>query len=43
MERTHAIAVHRLEEYDAYLGGVRKRLQHYGYITPTAGGCTRVA
>jgi hypothetical protein len=44
MERTYALAVHSLEEFDAYLGGVRQRLQHAGYITPAAGrGRTRVA
>ena len=43
MERRYALAVHSLEEFDAYLAGVRQRLQHAGYITPAAGrGRTRM-
>ena len=36
MERTYALAVQSLEEFDAYLRGVRQRLQHAGYIAPSA-------
>ena len=44
MERRYALAVHSLEEFDAYVAGVRQRLQHAGYITPAAGrGRTRLA
>lgn len=31
MERTYALAVRNLEEFDAYLNGVRDRLQKAGY------------
>jgi hypothetical protein len=44
MERTYALAVHSLEEFDAHVAGLRQRLQHAGYITPAAGrGRTRLA
>jgi hypothetical protein len=44
IERTYALAVRSLEEFDVYLGGVRQRLQHAGYIAPAAGrGRTRAA
>jgi hypothetical protein len=36
MERTYALAVQSLEEFDAYLSGVRQRLQRAGYITRSA-------
>jgi hypothetical protein len=36
MERRYALAVHSLEEFDAYVAGVRQRLQHAGYIAPSA-------
>ena len=31
MERNYALAVRNLEEFDAYLNGVRQRLQKVGY------------
>ena len=34
MERTYALAVRNLEEFDAYLSGVRQRLQKVGYLVP---------
>ena len=34
MERTYALAVHNLEEFDAYLSGARQRLQKAGYLVP---------
>ena len=44
MEWRYTLAVHSLEEFDAYVAGVRQRLQHAGYITPAAGrGRTRLA
>src|SRR6266511_5151356 len=32
MERTYALAVRDLEEFDAHLSGVRQHLQHAGYL-----------
>lgn len=32
MEHTYALAVRNLEEFDAYLSGVRQRLQYAGYL-----------
>jgi hypothetical protein len=32
MQRTYALAVRSLEEFDAYLSGVRQRLQKAGYL-----------
>ena len=35
MEQTYALAVRNLEELDAYLNGVRQRLQKAGYLVPS--------
>jgi hypothetical protein len=44
MERRYALAAHSVEEFDVYLSGVRRRLQHAGYVTPAAArGRTRLA
>jgi hypothetical protein len=37
-ERTYALAVRNLEELDAYLNDVRRRLQKVGSLVPTADG-----
>jgi hypothetical protein len=34
MELNYALAVRDLEEFDAYLDGVRRRLQRAGYLLP---------
>ena len=34
MERTYTLAVHSLEEFDAYLSGAHQRLQKAGYLVP---------
>jgi hypothetical protein len=34
MERTYALAARNLEEFDAFLSGVRQRLQKAGYLVP---------
>src|ERR671937_1484880 len=34
MERTYTLAVHSLEEFDAYLRGAHQRLQKAGYLVP---------
>jgi hypothetical protein len=34
MERDHVLAAGRLEEFDAYLTGVRRRLKAAGYLRP---------
>ena len=34
MEHEHALAAARLEEFDAYLAGVLRRLQNAGYLVP---------
>jgi hypothetical protein len=34
MELNYALAVRDLEEFDAYLDGVRRRLQKDGYLLP---------
>jgi hypothetical protein len=36
IEHTYALAVRNLEEFDAYLSGVRQRLQHAGYLAAAA-------
>jgi hypothetical protein len=40
MERTYALAVRDLAEFDAYLDGVRGRLQKAGYLLPAGRGRT---
>ena len=41
MERTYALAVRNLDEFDAYLSGVRQRLQKDGYLVSTAAALAR--
>jgi hypothetical protein len=44
MERTYELAVRNLDEFDAYLSGVRQRLQKAGYLAPASRrGRTRLA
>jgi hypothetical protein len=41
MERTYALAVRNLDEFDAYLSGVHQRLQKDGYLVSTAAALAR--
>ena len=43
MQRIYALAARSLEEFDAYLNGVRQRLQTAGYLGPASRRGTRPA